>query len=94
MIEFTPEQEAEIQKRINDARAEQQAIEQYRISADQFYRTALDNTALMVQRGVMDKFVLDVGKEQYTIFLQQYFPQRAPASDQKPAGADDEESQS
>jgi hypothetical protein len=42
----------------------------------------------------MDKFVLDVGKEQYTIFLQQYFPQRAPAPDQKPAGADDEDSQS
>ena len=89
MTEFTPEQEAEIQKRIDEARKQQSEMEQYRISGDQFFRESLANMDMKVRQGVYDPFVLNVGKTQYNAFLSQFFPQ-APAPDQPPEGAVDD----
>ena len=74
MTDFTPEQEAEIQKRVDAARQEQMRIEQYRLAGDQFYRTALTVLAERAQSGAVDPFVLEVGKNQYSVFLAQFFP--------------------
>ena len=89
MTDFTPEQEAEIQKRVDAARQEQMRIEQYRLAGDQFYRTALTILAERAQSGAVDPFVLEVGKNQYSVFLAQFFPK---AEQQKPEekGAADE----
>jgi len=91
MTTFTPEQEAEIQKRIDEARAKQQAFEQYRISADQFYRAALVHIGELTRQGAISDYVLDVGKDQYTEFLKQFFPKPVPAPDNKPQVAEDDE---
>jgi hypothetical protein len=90
MTDFTPEQEAEIQKRIEAARIEQKQLEQYRLAADQFYRLALVHIDTLASQGACSPYVKDVGLDQYKYFLSRYFPQGAPAPEQKEEGAADE----
>lgn len=90
-MDFTPEQEAEIQKRIEAAKQEQQALEQYRISGDMFFREGIAAAAMKVQQGIISPFVLEVGKDQYSRYLGLFFQQGAPAPEQEPAGAKDDE---
>lgn len=87
-MDFTPEQEAEIQRRIDEAQQKQKALEQYRIAGDQFYRMAISSLAPLVSNGTVSEFVMNVGKQQYMDFLANYFPQ-APAPEQEQKGADD-----
>jgi len=93
MSDFTPEQEAEIQKRIEIAKQEQRALEQYRISGDMFYREGLASVTMKAQQGIISPFVLEVGKDQYNRFLATFFPQGAPAPEQKDEGAEDDKSE-
>lgn len=91
MTEFTAEQEAEIQKRIEAAKAEQKQFEQYRIAGDQFYRMALANMAMLVNNGTCNAYVHEVGKNEYAKFLETFFPNAAQPAEQTPAaGADDD----
>lgn len=96
MAEFTKEQEAEIQKRIDEARQ----LEQYRIAGDQGYKEALMHLAGMVdqydqagqltKRGIYDPFVYTVLQNEYAGFRARYFPQKPPAQPEEPAEGDDE----
>ena len=81
--EFTKEQEAEIRRRI----AEAQQVEQYRLAGDQFYRAALANMNLLVQQGVYDPYVLNVGKALYQGYKEQMFPAEPPTAEPDPEGA-------
>ena len=81
MVDFTAEQEAEIQKRI----AETKQLEQEKIAGDLFYRVSLTNLQGLVQQGVYDPFVLEVGKALYGQFRRQYLPQAQPAPAQQTA---------
>lgn len=83
MTEFTAEQEAEIQKRIEAARLEQKQLEQYRLAADQFYRLSLVHADGLVSQGACSPYIKEVGLDQYRNFLALYFPQTAPAPEQK-----------
>ena len=76
-VEFTELQEIVIQKRIQESKQ----LEQMKIAGDQFYRVSLTNVAGLVQQGVYDPFVLEVGKALYQQFRKQYFPQ-VPAQQQ------------
>lgn len=89
MTEFTKEQEAEIQKRIDAARIEQAKVEQFRIASDQFYREALTTLAAKVQAGIYDGYVLEVGKLHYAEFRTRFMPKQDPPAEPEPAGADD-----
>ena len=93
MSDFTPEQEAEIQKRIEAAKAEQKQLEQYRLAADQFYRLAIVHIDTLATQGACSPYVKEVGLDQYRRFLALFFPQGAPAPEQKDEGADDEDKQ-
>lgn len=90
MSDFTPEQEAKIQKRIDAARIEQKQIEQYRLAADQFFRLAIVHTDTLAAQGACSPYVKDVGVDQYKRFLATFFPQGAPAPEPEPQGAADE----
>ena len=90
MSDFTPEQEAEIQKRIEAAKVEQTQLEQYRLAADQFYRLAIVHIDTLAAQGACSPYVKEVGLDQYRRFLALFFPQGAPAPEQKDEGAEDE----
>jgi len=81
MSEFTEQQEAEIQKRIEDARKH----EQFRMAADQAYKESIihlsgmidqfdPTTGQLIKRGIYDPYVLQAFQEQYRAFLLDYFP--------------------
>jgi len=93
MTDFTPEQEAEIQKRIEAAKTEQKQLEQYRLAADQFYRLAIVHIDTLASQGACSPYVKEVGLDQYRRFLALFFPQGAPAPEQKDEGAVDEDTQ-
>jgi len=93
MTDFTPDQEAEIQKRIDAAKAEQKQLEQYRLAADQFYRLAIVHIDTLAAQGACSPYVKEVGLDQYRRFLAMFFPQGAPAPEQKDEGAADEDTQ-
>jgi hypothetical protein len=94
MSDFTPEQKAEIQKMMSDAaeaaRIDQSAKEQFRVTADRRFRKMLIITAEDVQRGEEPQYAMDVAKALYSDFLARFFPQGAPAPEQKDEGAEDE----
>jgi hypothetical protein len=82
MTDFTPEQEAEIQKRINEAKQ----FEQYRtagLTAFKWCQAQLGQvcdqydpkTGQLVQRGIFDAHVYTVFTNEYQRFLETYFPQ-------------------
>lgn len=73
MTEFTPEQEAEIQKRIMQAKQETNARAQWAIAGDQFFREALTAVAMKIHQQVYDPYVLDVGKSMYSAFREAHF---------------------
>ena len=92
MTDFTPEQEAEILKRIDAARAEQKKFEQYRLAGDQFFRLALVNMDTLAAQGACSPYVKEVGMDQYRRFLSQFFPQGTPAPEPEDKGdADDKQ---
>jgi hypothetical protein len=91
MTDFTPEQEAEIQKRIDAAKAEQKQLEQYRLAADQFYRLSLVHIESLAAQGACSPYVKEVGLDQYRVFLVRFFPQGAPAPEPETKGAADDE---
>ena len=93
MTDFTPEQELEIQKRIEAAKADQKLLEQYRLAADQGYRLAITHIDAMAAQGSCSPYVKEVMVDQYRRFLALFFPQAAPAPEQKPEGAEDEQSE-
>ena len=90
MTDFTPEQEAEIQKRIEAAKAEQKQLEQYRLAADQFYRLSLVHIAALVEQGACSPYVKEIGVDQYRRFLALFFPQGAPAPEPAEEGTADD----
>lgn len=91
MTEFTPEQEAEIQKRIE----ERGKFEQYRIAGHQAYKECLlhlsqlvdqyDEEGKLVKNGVFDPYVLAVFRSEYGRFMETYFPQPIKKGDEKKA---------
>ena len=83
MTDFTPEQEAEILKRIDAAKNEQKQLEHYRLAADQFYRLSLIHITGLVEQGACSPYVKEIGLAQYRGFLKLFFPQAEPAP--KPA---------
>jgi len=85
MTEFTEEQEAEIQRRIQEAKQ----IEQFRISGDQFYRLSVSHLAALVREGVCDQFVLQVGQALHESFRKANFPQQQPSDQQDQTNADE-----
>lgn len=93
MSEFTPEQEAEIQKRIEAGKAEQKQLEQYRLAADQFYRLSLVHIDGLVAQGACSPFVKEIGLAQYRGFLKLFFPQSEPAQEPEQEGTADVKSE-
>lgn len=97
MTDFTEEQEAEIQKRIEDARKH----EQFRMAADQAYKESIihlsgmidqfdPNTGQLTKRGIYDPYVLQAFQEQYRAFLLDYFPPKpAPVTEPEPQAGDE-----
>ncbi|MDD3019798.1 MAG: hypothetical protein PHX61_02305 [Alphaproteobacteria bacterium] len=80
MSDFTEEQEAEIQKRIKNAKQE----EQYKIAVAQAYRISLQNLATlvdqfdpktkqMVKSGPFDPFVYLAFQNEFNKFLEENF---------------------
>lgn len=100
MIDFTPEQEAEIQKRIEAAKKEQEQLDEYRTAGLHGFRASLkyletvidkvDEQGNVVARGLFPQYVYSVMNNEYVRFLRTYFPQGAPAPEQKDKGAEDE----
>lgn len=84
MTDFTPEQEAEIAKRVEQARAEQAAMEQFRIVSDQFFRESLTNIVQKVSAGLYDEYMIEVAKAHYAAFKSQYFPQQGKQPEPSP----------
>lgn len=93
MTEFTPEQEAEIQKRINEAKQ----FEQYRTAGLTGYKWCQaqleqvcdrydQKTGQLIQRGIFDQHVLTVFSIEFQRFLEAYFPQ--PKAETEPAKDD------
>ena len=68
MSEFTPEQEQEINKRIEQAMMAARAREQWVIAADQFFREALLAVHQKVGQQIYDPYVLEVGAQMYKQF--------------------------
>jgi len=66
MVEFTDEQEQEIQKRINEVKA----LEQWRIAGDTYYRAANAFMNVQVQQGVYDPYIMQVGQALHQSFRQ------------------------
>jgi hypothetical protein len=93
MSDFTPEQEAEIQKRIEAAKSEQKQLEQYRLAADQFYRLSLVHIDTLAAQGACSPYVKEIGLDQYRRFLALFFPQGAPAPEPEAKGAADDETE-
>ena len=101
MVEFNAEQEAEIQKRIEAAKREQEQLDEYRTAGLHGYRAALkyletvidktDEQGNVVARGLFPQYVYSVVNNEYIRFLKLYFPQGAPAPEQKEEGAADED---
>ena len=89
MTDFTPEQELEIQKRIEDA----QRFEQYRIAGMQAYKECelhlsslidqYDANGKLVKKGPFDPFVLSVFQQEYKAFVERYFQQPAKKDEKK-----------
>jgi hypothetical protein len=82
MVEFTPEQEAEIQRRIE----ENTQFEQWRVAFVQGFRLVLPylegltdqydpQTNQIVKRGAIDQFVVMVFKKECEKVVEGYFPQ-------------------
>ena len=93
MSEFTEEQEAEIQKRIEEAAK----FEQWRVAYAQASRIVLPylqgmidqydpKTNQLVRQGVVDPFVYTVFKIETDKKLLEYFPQAKPAEEKKADG--------
>lgn len=84
MVDFSEEQEAEMQKRIKQARE----LEQYRIAGLQAYKAAeihltqlvdvYDDKGMLVKKAVFDPFVLTVFRNEMARFTETYFPQKGP----------------
>lgn len=103
MTEFTAEQEAEIQKRIQEAQLKQRELDNYRTAGLQAYRAALQHilanidqvdpkTKQITQRGLYPQIVYIVLEQEYTNFVSTYFPPAQPP-EQKPESAADEDKQ-
>ena len=82
MTDFTPEQETEIQKRIEEA----QRFEQYRIAGMQAFKECelhlsslidqYDANGKLVKKGPFDPFVLLVFRQEHNAFVERYFPKK------------------
>lgn len=98
-IEFTAEQEAEIQKRL----AAVQQLEQYRMSGSQGFRLAVnylsgltdqyDEKGNLIRQGTINPFVVQVMINEFDEFKRRFYPvpQQAPAAADKPDGQADNE---
>ena len=98
MVDFNEEQEAEIQKRIEEARKR----EQYRLSVDQAYKESIihlnsmvdqfdPGTGQLIKRGIYDPYILEAFQNEYRGFLAEYFPPKpVTAKPEEPAPAGDE----
>ena len=84
-VEFSPEQEAEIERRVKAAKAQ----EQYKIAGLQAYKFCLNQLAnatdqydpqskQLVRAGAFEPIVLEVFQNEYRKFLLENFPQPKP----------------
>ena len=93
MVEFSEEQELEVQKRIDDAAK----FEQWRIAFAQAARIVTPylegmtdqydpKTQQLVREGAIDPFVVTVFKTEMRKKLMEYFPQQKAPEEKKPDG--------
>lgn len=66
MIEYTEEQKLEIAETIKKVRE----VEQWRIAGDTYYRAANSHMQQLVQQGVYDPYILQVGQALHNAFRQ------------------------
>ena len=79
MSEFTQEQEAEIQKRINEAKV----MEQWTIAEDTLRRDLLARTEQMIAQGLWHPFLRDIAKTMFSLAIKRE-PQKAePAKEEE-----------
>jgi hypothetical protein len=82
MIEYTEEQKLDIAETIKKVRE----VEQWRIAGDTYYRAANAHMTQLVQQGVYDPYILQVGQALHNAFRQanSINQQQAPPADEAP----------
>ena len=84
MVEFTEEQEKEIQARVLKAQQDTMAQQQWAIAGDQFFRDARVEMAVKVSRGQYDAYVLRVGEALHESFRLANFPKQQEPAENEP----------
>lgn len=98
MVEFTPEQEAEIALRIEKAKQEQNTKTQYNVSVLTAYKACIpylaelvdqfDKDGNLIKRGTFDQAVLINFQNEFVKFLATAFPKQAAPESKEPADED------